>query len=175
MSDAKDHQNSNTSIGKAHPLFELKGPLSKVDLSAWISGISYLIGLLLIGYKDLFLMVQHSPFDSAWLIISLVLFFVIASYIQYYMGLSLLANEYGKPRQLTVSGPFSYSRNPIYVAFLIPLAAFAFFSFTATAVAIVFYVLSLNLTVLRSEERDLVTIFGEAYIHYAAKVPRWIF
>ena len=54
MSDAKDHQYSNTNIGKAHPLFELKGPLSKVDLSAWISGIAYLIGLLLIGYKNLF-------------------------------------------------------------------------------------------------------------------------
>ena len=34
---------------------------------------------------------------------------------------------------------------------------------------------TMNLTVLRTEERDLTELFGHAYTAYAVKVPRWIF
>ncbi len=162
-------------IGQLPPLLEIKGPLAKVDLSAWISGISYMLGINFIGYKNLFTSFHQTPFDLLELVICFVIFLVAVTIIQQYMGLSLRANEFGKPRQLCKSGPYRFTRNPIYVAFLLPLASFAIISPMSAIAAIVFYVVSMNFTVLRAEERDLVAIFGETYLNYASKTPRWIF
>ena len=51
------------------------------------------------------------------------------------MRLSLLANSFGSPDALVTSGPFRVSRNPIYVAFLAPIASLALFS-AAVALAV---------------------------------------
>ncbi len=166
---------SQFTIGKSAPLLEIKGPLAKIDLSAWISGVSYLLGVNIIGTKNLFSAFQQTPFDLIVVIACLVLFFVSVAVLQKYMGLSLRANEYGRPRQLAIHGPYRFSRNPIYVAFLLPLASFAFISVTAALGSILFYVICMNFTVLRAEERDLVAIFGDAYVNYAKKTSRWIF
>lgn len=169
------NQNSNVKIGSLPPLLEIRGPLAKIDLSAWISGVSYMLGVNIIGTKNLFTAFHEAPFDLVAVISCLVLFFVSVAAFQKYMGLSLLANEYGKPRQLAIHGPYRFSRNPIYVAFLLPLISFTFISPLAACGAIVFYVLCMNFTVLRAEERDLVGIFGETYVNYAKNTPRWLF
>lgn len=168
-------QSSNEKIGSLPPLLEIKGPLAKIDLSAWISGVSYLLGVNIIGTKNLFVAFHQSPFDLVAVIACLVIFFISVVTLQKYMGLSLRANEYGRPRQLATYGPYRFSRNPIYVAFLLPLVSFAFISLTAAVASILFYVISMNFTVLRAEERDLVGIFGETYVNYAKETSRWIF
>lgn len=101
-------------------------------------------------------------------------FFVVTGLLQKFIGVRLLSNEYGKPKRLVTDGPFAYSRNPIYVAFFIPLLSLAIVSPIASVVAIIFYTLSMTYTVLRIEERDLLARFGEDYREYASKVRRWI-
>jgi protein-S-isoprenylcysteine O-methyltransferase Ste14 len=160
-------------IGQKRPLFELTGIFSKIDLSAWLSGLSYMLGISFIGLPTLVAAFQQGQKWVA-LLACLATFFICVLSLQYYIGLSLTSNEYGKPRSLVTGGPFQISRNPIYLTFIVPLASLAFLSWVAASIAIAFYIISMNLTVLRIEERDLVSIFGETYLNYAAKTRRWI-
>ncbi len=76
---------------------------------------------------------------------------------------------------LVVSGPFRFSRNPLYVALTLMYAGLA-------VVANAFWVLVLLVPVLlvlhsgvvRREERYLEAKFGEAYRQYRARVRRYL-
>ena len=76
---------------------------------------------------------------------------------------------------IVATGPFAYSRNPIYVALLIGMAgaAIAFDSlwFLAGLVAIWFV---LRYGVIAREESYLERKFGASYLDYKAKVRHWL-
>ncbi|MEQ1717196.1 MAG: methyltransferase [Hyphomicrobium sp.] len=155
------------------PVLELKGSLSRIDLSAWISGLSFALGLALAASPGAAFIVAGGPGLYVPLA-AFALFLVCVLLIQRHMRLSLLANTFGAPCRLVTSGLFRYSRNPIYVAFFIPLASIATFSLPAAISAIAIYVLAMNLTVIRKEERDLLAAFGADYAAYLSSVPRWV-
>jgi protein-S-isoprenylcysteine O-methyltransferase Ste14 len=79
------------------------------------------------------------------------------------------------PKRLVVVGLYQYSRNPMYLAVLTILAAWAlgFGSRTlwlyAASVALAFH-----LRVLLGEEPWLARTHGEAWESYRGRVPRWI-
>lgn len=104
----------------------------------------------------------------------LAAFFAAVALIQRHMCLSLFANTFGQPTRLITSGVFRYTRNPIYVAFLIPLATIAYFSPEVAVVAIVLYISAMNAFLIRIEEAALEAHFGEDYRQYQRDVPRWI-
>jgi protein-S-isoprenylcysteine O-methyltransferase Ste14 len=168
------HAQPSSKLGQKRPMFEFKGGLAKIDLSAWISGSAYLLGISVMGYPNLLTSLNQSEFDLVEISLSLLTFLAVVIIIQKHMGLTIGASEFGKPKQLSTHGPYAYSRNPIYLTFLLPLASFAFISLLAAAVSITFYITTMNLTVLRSEERDLLAIFGDSYETYAQKVNRWL-
>ena len=112
---------------------------------------------------------------AAVLATSILLFFISASLVQRYMRLSLLSGSYGKPQELTTGGVFGVTRNPIYVAFLIPLLSISYYSIPAALTAVVAYIGSMTAFIIRSEEEILSNTFGAAYDEYAAKTPRWLF
>jgi protein-S-isoprenylcysteine O-methyltransferase Ste14 len=172
------HITSNCSdvskLGQRRPVFELHGFFAKIDLSAWISAAAYMLGVSIIGSKKLFASLHQSEFDFIEVTSSLLIFLAVVMLIQKHMGLSIRSHEFGKPKTLSTHGPYAYSRNPIYVAFLLPLASFAFISITAATLAMVFYITAMNLTVIRTEERELLRIFGDDYRRSASKVRRWI-
>lgn len=162
-----------TLTANPRPLFELKGPLGRIDLSAWLSGLSFALGIALAGDGLAARIVEGSPL--LWLLPMSYLGFLLAVLlIQRHMRLALTASSFGKPQRLTTSGLFRYSRNPIYVAFLLPLASIGIASLPAAAIAIAAYMLAMNLTVIRSEERDLTQTFGADFTAYAARTPRWL-
>lgn len=159
----------------ARPLFELHGRAGRIDLSAWISGISYSLGVFLAGGGKIASAIASGS-SLLWLLpASYVLFLASVLLIQRHMRLSMLASTFGAPRRLVTSGIFKYSRNPIYVAFLIPLASLAVISAAAALAAAAFYILVMNLTIIRTEERDLRQFFGDDFSSYAAATPRWLF
>jgi protein-S-isoprenylcysteine O-methyltransferase Ste14 len=95
--------------------------------------------------------------------------------IQRHMGLSVRANRTEMPDALCTTGPFRYSRNPIYLAFIGPLAALGYYSPLAAAASIVAYVLSTTRFVIRDEEQSLRAKFGASFESYRSRTPRWIF
>jgi protein-S-isoprenylcysteine O-methyltransferase Ste14 len=76
---------------------------------------------------------------------------------------------------IVATGPFAYSRNPIYAAALIGMvaAAIAFNSLWFLAALVVIYVV-LRYGVIAREEIYLERKFGAPYLDYKAKVRRWL-
>jgi protein-S-isoprenylcysteine O-methyltransferase Ste14 len=54
------------------------------------------------------------------------------------------------------------------------LASLTVLSPAAAIASISFYVLAMNLTIIRKEERELLSAFGDEFSNYLTKVPRWI-
>lgn len=156
------------------PLFELKGIAAKVDLSAWISGAVLALGISRVGPSAIAEDYALGGFGLPVIIASYIGFMAIVLLLQISMRIAPTANSFGKARSLTTSGAFNFTRNPIYLAFFLPISALAYFD-TMTAVAsMVIYVTVMNLTVIRKEERDLQKSFGDDYTAYRNAVPRWI-
>jgi protein-S-isoprenylcysteine O-methyltransferase Ste14 len=76
---------------------------------------------------------------------------------------------------LVTSGPFQFSRNPMYLGMLIWLIGLAilFGSLIVFLFPILFFLLA-NFLVIPLEEKDLQRIFGEGFIEYKKHVRRWI-
>jgi protein-S-isoprenylcysteine O-methyltransferase Ste14 len=156
----------STSTPLAAPLFELEGAAASTHLASWVSGISYTLGLLMVAQDRINVAPEQSPAISLTVVLVLVAIFMATQVAQRH--LNVVASH------LATTGIFSYSRNPIYMMFLLPLASLALLSLSAAVLAIAIYVTVMNLTVIRQEERDLSQAYGQKYADYAAKVPRWI-
>ena len=81
----------------------------------------------------------------------------------------------GTPEVLISSGPFKFSRNPIYLGMLTILVGVAFLmsSLSAIIIAIVFGTI-INFTWIAHEEKKLHELFSEDWENYSSKVRRWI-
>jgi len=76
---------------------------------------------------------------------------------------------------IVATGPFAYSRNPIYVAALLGMigAAIAFDSLWFLAALVVIWFV-LRYGVIAREETYLERKFGAPYLDYKSKVRRWL-
>ncbi len=76
---------------------------------------------------------------------------------------------------LVTTGPFGFSRNPIYLAMLAWLLGLAVLlgSLTVLLFPLVFFVLA-NFMLIPQEEKKLRDSFGEAFDSYCQKVRRWL-
>lgn len=76
---------------------------------------------------------------------------------------------------LVTSGPFRFSRNPMYLGIVIMLSGAAWWigSWPMLLAPIGFF-LFISLVFIPYEERMLRDVFGEAYTSYARRVRRWI-
>ncbi|HJW08557.1 MAG TPA: isoprenylcysteine carboxylmethyltransferase family protein [Holophagaceae bacterium] len=78
-------------------------------------------------------------------------------------------------RRMVTAGPYRFTRNPIYLALLLVLAALA--AFTASGwilLAVPALFLLLDLGVVRAEETYLAGKFPEEYAGYRRSVRRWL-
>jgi len=94
------------------------------------------------------------------------------------LGLALRAWAAGhirKNAQLATSGPYAFTRNPLYLAGTIFVLGIGLVSeivwFLPLAVLAAFAVQKLA---IEREERHLQARFGKTYADYAARVRRWI-
>lgn len=85
------------------------------------------------------------------------------------------AEPFGAPRSVVTSGPFRFSRNPMYGGILLMFSGLAALLGSATpwlvvpALGVVFEVLF-----IRPEEKQLEMKFGDAYRRYRSQVRRWL-
>jgi len=79
------------------------------------------------------------------------------------------------PAYVLTQGPYQFSRNPMYLGELVLWLGWVFF-FGSVSVFIVFLLLVvlMNFRVVPREERELEARFGDVYIQYKKRVPRWL-
>ncbi|MEW5940258.1 MAG: isoprenylcysteine carboxylmethyltransferase family protein, partial [Chloroflexota bacterium] len=84
-------------------------------------------------------------------------------------------DPHGSVKVIVSSGPYRFSRNPIYLGFVcaligLPLALGTYWG----AMLSPLLALGLNALVIRREEAYLEKKFGEAYARYKSRVRRWV-
>jgi protein-S-isoprenylcysteine O-methyltransferase Ste14 len=84
-------------------------------------------------------------------------------------------NPHGSAKQLVTSGIYRFTRNPIYLGFLlmvigIPLNSGLYWGMLLAP----FYVLMIHRLIIRHEEAYLERKFGKAYTSYTSRVRRWL-
>ena len=80
------------------------------------------------------------------------------------------------PRNLVMIGLYRFSRNPMYVAVILILCGWAS-AFRSPPLWIYAFVvmLAFHLRVVFAEEPWLARTYGEAWLQYRTRVPRWLF
>lgn len=82
---------------------------------------------------------------------------------------------FAEPTALVTSGPFGFSRNPLYLAHLLILTALAGLLDSAWVLLFVpAHAAVLDRLVIRGEEARLQRAFGERYRSYCLCVRRWV-
>lgn len=78
-------------------------------------------------------------------------------------------------KKLTVTGPYSFVRNPMYIGNIMIFLGLTIVSELLWFVPITFsYCLGIYSLVTRYEEAHLLEKFGEPYRRYMEEVPRWV-
>ena len=84
-------------------------------------------------------------------------------------------HPFAEPSALVVEGPFRYTRNPMYLGFILALVGFALLLGTLTPwLVIVPFGLILDRKFVRHEQRTMEERFGDDYRAYRQRVRRWI-
>jgi protein-S-isoprenylcysteine O-methyltransferase Ste14 len=84
-------------------------------------------------------------------------------------------DPHGSVAKLVSSGVYRFSRNPIYLGFVLMLAGFPLFSGTVWGALLVpVLILNMNNLVIQHEEAYLEKKFGEEYTRYKSRVRRWV-
>ena len=81
-----------------------------------------------------------------------------------------------KAKELVTCGPFSYTRNPLYIGNIIIYVGFGVLTYSLfpylQILALGWFIFQYNL-IIRLEEEFLESKFGELYIEYKKNVPRF--
>ena len=92
----------------------------------------------------------------------------------YVAGKGTLA-PWSPPRHLVTTGPYRFSRNPMYVAVALMLIGWSIcFLSRALASYTVFVIVAFQLRVIFGEEPWLARTHGAAWEEYKARVARWL-
>lgn len=80
-----------------------------------------------------------------------------------------------KDQRLTVSGPYCYTRNPMYIGRFFLMLGFVMMTWNACVIGafVVLYAIYAHLRVLREELR-LRELFADDYKRYCSEVRRWL-
>ena len=142
----------------------------------------YTLLLLTIIYSSLigYLYTEQSLFRSLNItIVSLVIIcfgLILGLWVRKtILSYSTTLNPDGIPTKLVVSGPFRYSRNPMYLSYLIVALGVSVYAKTPLAfIGPLFYFLYLNYRIIPKENQNLSSKFHSAYHEYKKSVRKWI-
>jgi protein-S-isoprenylcysteine O-methyltransferase Ste14 len=92
----------------------------------------------------------------------------------YISGRGTLA-PWSPPRRLVTSGPYRFSRNPMYLGVATILIGWSVLWYSGTlAIYAAVVVIAFHLRVVLFEERWAARLSGEEWNAYRARVPRWL-
>lgn len=109
---------------------------------------------------------------ALWLIGSLVILWCFRDFTFKGRGTPLPTDP---PRELVITGPYRYVRNPIYVGVaLIYMGYFLWFGYWAILIYSALAFIAVHAFVVLYEEPTLKRKFGASYEEYLERVPRWV-
>lgn len=101
------------------------------------------------------------------------LFFVPAGYLAR-SGLTTVFKEKRDPPKVINTGVFSFSRHPIYLSALLVYLGFIFTTLSVICLVLFVVIFIFYDYIASFEERQLEEKFGQEYIDYKKKVPKWV-
>lgn len=112
---------------------------------------------------------------SGWILLALGTIVMLWCVREFYTAGKGTLAPWAPPRELVVTGLYSYSRNPMYLGVLIVLAGWAagFQSRTLTIYALAIAI-AFHLRVILHEEPYLTRTYGIRWTRYRSRVPRWL-
>jgi uncharacterized protein len=139
------------------------------------------LGCILLGFvaRHFFPLRWFAPANTLPILVGVVMI-AISIAVVVLAGRTFIAqgthrNPYRPTKALVMTGVFSVSRNPIYVAFLLSVLAFALLANSLWFVIFAcVLLLVLHFGVVKQEERYLREKFGDSYEQYCSRVRRWI-
>jgi protein-S-isoprenylcysteine O-methyltransferase Ste14 len=82
------------------------------------------------------------------------------------------AGHLRKHEQLATSGPYAFTRNPLYLGSVLLAAGFSVASHSwISTLLLAIYLAIFYPVVIRREQSELVAHYGDAFVQYASKVP----
>jgi len=83
-------------------------------------------------------------------------------------------DPHGSVKALVTQGIYQFTRNPIYLGFLLMVIGFPLNSGSYSGLVVApFFMVTMNRLVIEKEEAYLEKKFGEAYTGYRSRVRRW--
>jgi protein-S-isoprenylcysteine O-methyltransferase Ste14 len=84
-------------------------------------------------------------------------------------------DPHGSSKQIVTSGIYRFSRNPIYLGFLLMVIGLPLTSGSYWGIVLApFYVMLMDRLVIQHEEAYLEKKFGQTYTSYMSRVRRWL-
>jgi protein-S-isoprenylcysteine O-methyltransferase Ste14 len=84
-------------------------------------------------------------------------------------------DPHGSARQLVSSGIYRFTRNPIYLGFLLMVIGLPLNSGLYWGLVLApFYIFMMNRLIIQHEEAYLARKFGKTYTSYTSRVRRWL-
>jgi protein-S-isoprenylcysteine O-methyltransferase Ste14 len=98
----------------------------------------------------------------------------IGAFIEFRKARTTL-DPHGSARQLITSGIYRFTRNPIYLGFLLMVIGLPLNSGLYWGIVLApFYIFMMNRLIIEHEEAYLERKFGKAYTNYTSRVRRWL-
>ena len=77
-----------------------------------------------------------------------------------------------KHKQLAISGPYAFTRNPLYLGSVLLAMGFSVASHSwISTLLLAIYLAIFYPVVIRREQAELKTLYGAAFVEYASQVP----
>jgi protein-S-isoprenylcysteine O-methyltransferase Ste14 len=146
---------------------------SKLLPPTWLL-VAVVLGL---GLHFIFPIVQIITIPWRFLgLIPLVLGIAISSIAEgTFSQIGTTIHPYKEPKKMVTTGLFHYSRNPMYLGFVLILFGVAILLGSLTPFGIIpFFIWLLTARFIRVEEKYMDAQFGQDWLEYKSKVRRWI-
>jgi protein-S-isoprenylcysteine O-methyltransferase Ste14 len=143
----------------------------------WVFILAYLIGFVV----QLYLPIQIRSREIVRIALFAGLILVIIGVAVAFSALGIFRKRstttipFETPTSLVTSGPYRFTRNPMYVGLTLVYLGVAGTRAEIWPVIVLPVMLAyVNFVVIPLEERHLRDAFGDAYAHYGARVRRWL-
>ena len=95
--------------------------------------------------------------------------------VHQFMKAHTTLDPHGSVTEIVTSGPYGFSRNPIYLGFVCFLIGFTFVFRTYWGLILSpLFIILMNMLVIKHEEAYLEKKFGDKYTSYKSRVRRWL-